>query len=165
MFGASPCFTTTSYSLRSEPVVSSQQGSLWASSTATWSAASAMTAQDGATMKWVRASRLVVSIWCRLMRTRKSIKKGNDMFKVSLILTLSLSVAACTMASPIYDKNGQPALLIACGSATPISICYDRAASECPAGYTLISEHRGFNRAEIKVRCHQALRAHDLLQD
>ena len=71
MLGASPCPTTTSYSLRSEPVVSSQRGSLWASSTATWSAASVMPAQDKAVMTCVRVRGLV---WVSLVSPKADAK-------------------------------------------------------------------------------------------
>lgn len=68
-------------------------------------------------------------------------------------LVATLSLAGCTMASEVYGPDGEPALLIACGAGTPISNCYDRAAQECPAGYVTLDERRGFNRAEIRVRC------------
>lgn len=72
------------------------------------------------------------------------------------ILALALLLSACTTANEVYGPDGRPELLIACGASTPISVCHERAKDECPAGYALVDEHRGFNRTEIRVRCQGA---------
>ena len=59
----------------------------------------------------------------------------------------------CTYTEKIYDKNGDPLLLIGCGSAFSISMCHSVANDECPYGYKTIHESPGFNRNEIRVRC------------
>ena len=69
-----------------------------------------------------------------------------------LVAALTLAIG-CTTAHKIYDKKGNEALLIECGSAVSQSVCHDRAKTECPKGYKVLSEHRGLNRQEIKVRC------------
>ena len=43
--------------------------------------------------------------------------------------------------------------MVECGAATSFSICYDRAAKECPNGYRTVSEDPGFNRKMLKVEC------------
>lgn len=63
---------------------------------------------------------------------------------------------ACTVATPFYDEQGKPAWIIQCGAATSLAVCHKRALKECPAGYTTLSERGGFNRREIRVRCHPA---------
>ena len=71
----------------------------------------------------------------------------------ALMLVLAAGAIGCTTAHKIYDKQGKEALLIECGAAVSQSVCHDRAKKECPGGYTVLSEHRGLNRQEIKVRC------------
>jgi hypothetical protein len=44
-------------------------------------------------------------------------------------------------------------VMIECGAATSFSICYSRAAKECPNGYRTVSEEPGFNRKTLKVEC------------
>jgi hypothetical protein len=43
--------------------------------------------------------------------------------------------------------------MVECGAATSFSLCYDRAAKECPKGYRTVSEEPGFNRKTLKVEC------------
>ncbi len=70
------------------------------------------------------------------------------------ITTITLLLLyGCTTANNIYEKDGKEAILIECGVAVSFSVCHDRAKSECPNGYKLLSEDAGFNRKEIRVRC------------
>jgi len=64
-------------------------------------------------------------------------------------------LAACSTAHTINGSAGQPLVMIECGSSTSFSICYDRAAKECPNGYRTVSEDPGFNRKTLKVECKQ----------
>lgn len=80
---------------------------------------------------------------------------------------LLLALGACTSATPIYDSQGQPAVMISCdGMAIPMSKCFERAAEECPKGYALLDQQnttQGFmanaygassmNQKSIAVRC------------
>jgi hypothetical protein len=82
----------------------------------------------------------------------------------------TILLAGCTSATPIYDGQGQPALLISCdGMAQPLSNCYERATEECPQGYVLLDQQnttQGFvagpygasamNHKSIAVRCKPA---------
>lgn len=62
--------------------------------------------------------------------------------KPLIALVFGLALTGCTSATKIYDASGQEAMLIECpGSAVPISKCYERAISECPAGYVLLASH------------------------
>ena len=70
-----------------------------------------------------------------------------------LIIGIAFVTLGCTSMHRVYAEDGNEALLIECGSAVSQSVCHDRAKEECPKGYTVLSEHRGFNRQEIKVRC------------
>ena len=45
--------------------------------------------------------------------------------------------------------------MVECGAATSFSICYDRAAKECPKGYRMVAEEPGINRKTLKVECKQ----------
>ena len=69
------------------------------------------------------------------------------------IIGIAFGTLGCTTMHRVYAKDGNEALLIECGSAVSQSVCHDRAKEECPRGYAVLSEHRGFNRQEIKVRC------------
>lgn len=62
-------------------------------------------------------------------------------------------LAACSTATHIQGANGEPLVLIACGAATPSSVCYDRARKECPGGYKEVEHDSGFNRQELRVQC------------
>jgi hypothetical protein len=73
---------------------------------------------------------------------------------VRSLLFVFLAGVSCTTANRIYDHEGKEALLIECGASVSFSVCHDRAKKECPSGYTTISEDSGFNRKEIRVRCH-----------
>jgi hypothetical protein len=44
-------------------------------------------------------------------------------------------------------------VMVQCGSSTSFSVCYNRAAKECPNGYKTVSEEPGFNRKTLKVAC------------
>lgn len=70
----------------------------------------------------------------------------------SCILTLVV-LTGCTTANPIRGASGESLVLIECGAATSFSICYSRAAKECPNGYRTVSEEPGFNRKTLKVAC------------
>ena len=74
-------------------------------------------------------------------------------FLKALMVLIVAGALGCTTAHKIYDKQGKEALLIECGAAVSQSVCHGRAKKECPKGYTVLSEHRGLNRQEIKVRC------------
>ena len=73
---------------------------------------------------------------------------------LALVLTSTIATG-CTTAHPIYDDKGQQILMVECGASTSMSICYDRAAKECPSGYRMVSEEFGFNRKTLKVQCKQ----------
>jgi len=62
-------------------------------------------------------------------------------------------LTGCTTASAIRGTAGEPLVMIECGAATSFSLCYDRAAKECPNGYRTVSEDPGFNRKTLKVEC------------
>lgn len=70
----------------------------------------------------------------------------------SCILTLVV-LTGCTTANPIRGASGESLVMIECGAATSFSICYSRAAKECPNGYRTVSEEPGFNRKTLKVEC------------
>lgn len=86
---------------------------------------------------------------------------------LALIVTLPALIGGCATATKIYDANGQEAIMIACdGSAVPMSVCYNKAASECPQGYYMLgsnNSNQGFivsqygantiNTKSIAVRC------------
>ena len=74
--------------------------------------------------------------------------------RLAVCAALVAIASGCTTATPIHGTNGTPEILISCGAASPTSVCHDRAAKECPAGYTLIDEDKSFNRKEIRVSCH-----------
>lgn len=67
-------------------------------------------------------------------------------------------VTSCTTSHAIFDGQGQQLMMIECGAATSMSVCYDRASKECPAGYRTVSEDPGFNRKTLKVQCKQPSR-------
>jgi hypothetical protein len=89
------------------------------------------------------------------------------MHKPFLAVALSLAVTACATATPIYDQNGEAAMLISCdGAAVPMSACYNKAAEVCPGGYFLLGSedrHDGaiigpygggtINTKSVAVRC------------
>jgi hypothetical protein len=70
-----------------------------------------------------------------------------------VLLAGSLALMGCTNANHIRGTNGEPLVMVECGAATSFSICYDRAAKECPNGYRTVSEDPGFNRKTLKVEC------------
>jgi hypothetical protein len=70
-----------------------------------------------------------------------------------IVAAISILLAGCTTATHIYDDRGDPIVMVQCGSGLSFSICYDRAAKECPNGYRTVSEEPGFNRKTLKVEC------------
>jgi len=72
--------------------------------------------------------------------------------KAALFLTIT-AITGCTTTHNIRGAKGEPLVMIECGSSTSISVCYDRAARECPGGYKTASEESGFNRKTLKVEC------------
>jgi len=64
-----------------------------------------------------------------------------------------LALAGCSTAHQIRGTEGEPLVMIQCGSSTSFSVCYERAAKECPRGYKTVSEEPGFNRKTLKVIC------------
>jgi hypothetical protein len=69
------------------------------------------------------------------------------------LLAASLALTGCTTANQIRGTNGETLVMVECGAATSFSVCYDRAAKECPNGYRTVSEEPGFNRKTLKVEC------------
>lgn len=69
------------------------------------------------------------------------------------LLAGCLALAGCTTAHDIRGANGEGLVMVECGAATSFSLCYDRAAKECPKGYRTVSEEPGFNRKTLKVEC------------
>ncbi len=69
------------------------------------------------------------------------------------LLACCLPLAGCTTVHHIRGANGEGLVMVECGAATSFSICYDRAAKECPSGYRTVSEEPGFNRKALKVVC------------
>jgi len=67
----------------------------------------------------------------------------------------AFALGGCSTATRISDQQGQPVVMIECGSATSFSVCYKRAEKECPSGYRMVSEEPGFNRKTLKVECKQ----------
>lgn len=56
--------------------------------------------------------------------------------RLLFIVPCLATLAACATATPTYDQNGQPAMMISCdGSAVPMSVCYNKANEVCPNGY------------------------------
>lgn len=72
----------------------------------------------------------------------------------SIVLALT-GISGCTTVAHIKGSQGEPIVMIECGAATSFSICYSRAAKECPSGYRTIEEDPGFNRKTLKVACDQ----------
>lgn len=70
-----------------------------------------------------------------------------------VIIAGLIGLTGCSTASRIQDQQGKPIVLIECGASTSVSICYSRAAKECPNGYQTVAEESGFNRKTLKVRC------------
>jgi hypothetical protein len=70
-----------------------------------------------------------------------------------LTLLCAVVLMGCTVKTPIHYTDGQPALLIECGAATSISVCYREANAACPTGYSTLHEDHGFNRKTLTVRC------------
>jgi hypothetical protein len=89
-------------------------------------------------------------------RASDTLLEGRFALKLKLIVSIAALVAGCSTASKAYDKDGQQILVINCGAGTSMSICHDRAMSECPQGYSTVSEDNGFNRKELRVRCKSA---------
>lgn len=57
----------------------------------------------------------------------------------TLALIAVLALAGCATASPTYLKNGKQGLSIDCsGEALGWEKCYEKAATDCPAGYDII---------------------------
>ncbi len=54
--------------------------------------------------------------------------------KTLIASTLALALAGCATATPVFDHNGQSAMLVDCG-ANPISTCFEKANQVCPLGY------------------------------
>lgn len=79
----------------------------------------------------------------------------NQVRKRTSTILIVLIIGGCTTAHPIYDDKGDKILMVECGASTSMSICYDRAAKECPSGYRMVSEESGFNRKTLKVQCKQ----------
>lgn len=73
--------------------------------------------------------------------------------KVISLVTAAMLLAACTTTTEINRGEGKKQFLIACGSSTPWSICYDKANEVCPSGYEDVSTSGGFNRKELTVEC------------
>lgn len=83
-------------------------------------------------------------------------------------IVLGLMLAGCATTTPIYDREGKPALLVECGPHA--SSCFAKAQEACAGPYTLLDEggHSGVfgvpqhgggmmigtaRRNSIKVRC------------
>jgi hypothetical protein len=82
-------------------------------------------------------------------------------------IVLALLLTGCASATPIYDRQGQQAVLIECGKF--LAGCYRKAEETCRGPYTLLDEggESGFygyankdaaiagstRRNQIKVRC------------
>lgn len=75
------------------------------------------------------------------------------MKKILLISIAIMTLAACTTTTQINRGDGKKQFLIACGSATPWSVCYEKANAVCPSGYNDVSKDGGFNRKELTVEC------------
>jgi len=74
--------------------------------------------------------------------------------KCAVLLMLGvIGLAGCSTAHKIYGPSGEPVVMVQCGSSTSFSVCYNRAAKECPNGYKTVSEEPGFNRKTLKVAC------------
>lgn len=71
------------------------------------------------------------------------------------VVLMVIAATGCTTASKIRGSNGESLVMVECGAATSFSLCYERAAKECPGGYRMISEDPGFNRKTLKVECKQ----------
>lgn len=69
------------------------------------------------------------------------------------LLAGCLALAGGATAHHIRGANGEGLVMVECGAATSFSLCYDRAAKECPNGYRTVSEDPGFNRKTLKVEC------------
>lgn len=61
-----------------------------------------------------------------------------------------VALAGCSTAARISDEHGDPIVMVQCGSGLSFSVCYDRAAKECPNGYRTVSEEPSFNRKSLK---------------
>jgi hypothetical protein len=72
--------------------------------------------------------------------------------RAALVAT-AVALAGCTTAHKISGPSGEPIVMVECGASLSFSICYDRAAKECPKGYRTVSEEPGFNRKTLKVEC------------
>lgn len=58
-----------------------------------------------------------------------------------VVLGASITLGACTSARPIMAPSGQHGLKIWCEMP---SQCYDRAAKECPNGYTIEAKEKDY---------------------
>ncbi len=73
--------------------------------------------------------------------------------RLSAILALAATLAACAKAQEVTRPGGPREYLIACGATTGWDVCHGKAAELCPAGYGTLDERLGFTRRELHVAC------------
>ena len=67
-------------------------------------------------------------------------KTPHKMQRISVLITLVVTLSGCATASPTYLKDGKQGLSIDCsGQALSWDKCYEKAQASCPSGnYTII---------------------------
>ena len=73
------------------------------------------------------------------------------LFFVAVVAASALS--GCATSQQIQGPNGEPLMMIECGSAVSMGVCYSKAKEVCPNGYRSVSEESGFDRKTLKVSC------------
>ncbi|MDL2172034.1 hypothetical protein [Asaia sp. HumB] len=73
--------------------------------------------------------------------------------KYPIFLLICLFVSGCTTASTIPKPGGGAYHVIACGTAAPVRICYERANKECPTGYKVVTQDNDGVRKELTIDC------------
>jgi hypothetical protein len=69
------------------------------------------------------------------------------------LVASALVCGGCTTVHKAYDSQGRPTILVECGAALSMGLCHDRAAKECPGGYSVVREQAGINRKTLEVAC------------
>lgn len=77
----------------------------------------------------------------------------NIIIRFFFLVTCFMAVSGCTTTNEINRGDGKKQYIIACGSATPWGVCYDKANSLCKNGYKDILKDQGFNRKELTIEC------------
>lgn len=71
----------------------------------------------------------------------------------AIIIACITILPGCTTTTKINRGDGKGQYIIACGASTPWGICYEKANSLCPNGYSDVLKDQGFNRKELTVEC------------